>query len=162
MSPRLIVDGVFNIAQTGNYRDEWDVPDSSGVTVQALTGGGTVRLGAERLILTNAHGRFDGVITDHDNNDDSLGGGLMVAGGRLTLTGDSDYFGLTEVAAGAELHVLGSLFSDVAVSGALIVDGTIFGKVTVENGGRVTGSGSVGEIVVVDGGSADPINILPQ
>jgi len=161
-SPRLLVDGVFDIAQAGNYREEWGVPDLEGVTAQALTGGGSVQLGAKRLILSKALGQFDGVITDHNTSGDSLGGGLMVAGGKLTLTGDSDYFGLTEVAAGAELHVSGSLFSDVAVSGVLVVDGAIFGKVTVEKGGQLSGAGTVGELVIVDGGRSDPIKVFPK
>ncbi|MER8884259.1 hypothetical protein [Mesorhizobium sp. M0816] len=81
----------------------------------------------------------------------------MVAGGKLTLSGKNKYSGMTEVAAGAELHVTGSLTGDVSVSGLLVVDGEVSGEVMVKEGGTLTGSGKVGTVTVAEGGKADPM-----
>ncbi|WP_454005506.1 hypothetical protein [Alcaligenes sp. Marseille-Q7550] len=78
----------------------------------------------------------------------------MLDKGRLVLGGDNDYSGTTEVASGAELHVAGSLTGNVSVFGALVVDGQIDGTVTVQDGGRLSGQGKVGDVQVLSGGTA--------
>lgn len=60
---------------------------------------------------------------------------------------------MTEVAAGAELRVTGSLTGDVSVSGLLVVDGEV--KVTFKEGGRMVGSGKIGSVAVAEGGKSD-------
>jgi cytoskeletal protein CcmA (bactofilin family) len=55
------------------------------------------------------------------------------------------------------LHVTGSLTGDVSVSGLLVVDGEVSGKVTVKEGGRLTGLGKLGSVMVAEGGKADPM-----
>lgn len=83
-----------------------------------------------------------------------MGGSLVDAAGKLTLgSADSVYLGLTEAASGAELHVIGSLAGDVAVSGKLVVDGTIYGTVTAKGGGLLLGAGAVGAVDVQPGGN---------
>ncbi|MER9618033.1 lysozyme inhibitor LprI family protein [Mesorhizobium sp. M0207] len=155
-SSRVIVDGVLNIDQKGNHLKPWGVAHSLNDTaIRNLGGKGEVYLGAGRLILTAADGQFDGTIADFDDAGDS--GGLVVAGGKLTLSGKNKYSGMTEVVAGAELHVTGSLTGDVSVSGLLVVDGEVSGEVMVKEGGTLTGSGKVGNVTVAEGGKADPM-----
>ncbi|MER9051499.1 autotransporter-associated beta strand repeat-containing protein [Mesorhizobium sp. M0923] len=123
--------------------------------IRNLNGKGEVYLGAGRLILTEANGQFDGTIADFD--DAGMSGGLVVAGGKLTLSGKNNYSGVTEVASGAQLRVTGSLAGDISVSGLLVVDGEVSGKVTVKEGGRLTGLGKLGSVTLADGGKADPM-----
>jgi hypothetical protein len=157
-SSRVMIDGVLNIEQKGNHLKPWGVAHSMNDTaVRTLNGKGNVYLGARRLILTEADGQFDGTISDHDDAGNSMGGSLVVARGKLTLSGKNDYSGVTKVASGAELRVTGSLTGDVSVSGLLAVDGEVSGTVTVEKGGRLTGSGKVGSVTVAEGGKADPM-----
>jgi autotransporter-associated beta strand protein len=156
-SSRVMVDGVLNIDQKGNHLKPWGVAHSLNDTaIRNLGGKGEVYLGAGRLILTEADGQFDGTIADY-NDAGATSGGLVVAGGKLTLSGENKYSGMTEVAAGAELHVTGSLTGDVSVSGLLVVDGEVSGKVTVKEGGRLTGLGKLGSVMVAEGGKADPM-----
>ncbi len=154
-SSRIVVEGALDISQKGNRHKLWGVADTDNdASIRDLSGKGEVHIGTRRLIITAANGRFDGDIMDYDGENDGLGGGLTLSGGRLTLAGENDYKGVTIVDAGAELVVSGSLTGDVIVSGKLIVDGEISGTVRVENGGAVTGSGKAGKVTVAQGGSA--------
>lgn len=165
-SSSVVVNGVLDISQKGNHLKQWGVPDSQNDAVfRSLSGTGEIHLGARRLVLTDADGRFEGAITDYEgsiadygDSDENLGGGLVLNGGKLTLSGENDYSGLTEVAAGAELHVSGSLTGDVSVSGLLVVDGEVSGNVTVKEGGTLTGSGTVGN-VTNEGGQAELMSV---
>ena len=78
----------------------------------------------------------------------------MLVGVQLTIEGDNDFSGLTEVASGAEMHVTGQLTGDVSVYGKLIVDGQVFGTVKVNDGGTLSGTGTVGAVNVQPGGTA--------
>ncbi len=154
-SSRIVVEGALDISQKGNRHKLWGVADTDNdAKIRDLSGKGEVHIGTRRLIVTAANGRFDGDIMDYDGENDGLGGGLTLEGGRLTLAGENDYKGITVVAAGAELVVTGSLTGDVTVSGKLIVDGEVSGTIRVENGGAVTGSGKAGKVTVAQGGSA--------
>ncbi|WP_376702587.1 lysozyme inhibitor LprI family protein [Mesorhizobium sp. ISC25] len=156
-SSRVMVDGVLNIDQKGNHLKPWGVAHSTNDTaIRNLSGKGNVYLGAGRLILTEANGQFDGTIADFDDAG-GMSGGLVVAGGKLTLSGRNNYSGVTEVASGAQLRVTGSLTGDISVSGLLVVDGEVSGKVTVKEGGRLTGLGKLGSVMVAEGGKADPM-----
>lgn len=156
-SERVVVDGVLNISQKGNYLEPWGVAHSmNDAVLRNLNGKGEVHLGGRRLVVTAAEGTFAGSITDYDDAGHNMGGGLLLAGGTLRLTGENDYSGVTEVAAGAELHVAGSLTGDVAVAGVLVIEGEIHGRVMVKKGGRLTGSGKVRSLTVAEGGRADP------
>lgn len=156
-SSRVTVDGVLNLDQKGNHLKFWGVAHSLNDTaIRNLNGKGEVYLGAGRLILTEANGQFDGTIADFDDAG-GMSGGLVVAGGKQTLSGKNNYSGATEVASGAQLRVTGSLTGDISVSGLLVVDGEVSGKVTVKEGGRLTGLGKLGSVTVADGGKADPM-----
>lgn len=107
---------------------------SGNATIASLTGTGTVALGANTLVLSNAAGTFDGSISGT--------GGFTVSGGSETLTGISTYTGTTTVASGATLVLTGSL----ATASTLKIDGTF--NATGAAGGALTfaslsGSGSV-------------------
>lgn len=151
-SSRVLVDGHLNIEQKGNYLAAWGVGQSDNdALIRNLNGAGEVYLGDRRLIITEADGQFEGAIEDYDDDGESMHGGLLLAGGTLTLAGDNGYTGITEVAAGAELRVTGSLMGDVIVHGSLVVDGTISGDIRVEDGGSLAGAGQVGGITMADG-----------
>lgn len=162
-SSRIVIDGMFYIDHKGAHLDAWGVNQTStDAVVRDIEGTGDILLGPNRLVLTAASGRFDGTITDYGNNDKNMGGGLVVAAGRLILgSTDNDYSGLTEVADGAELHVAGELTGDVAVSGKLVVDGRVYGTVTVKEGGQLSGAGAVGVVNVLPGGNAARMKAIP-
>ncbi|RVU19818.1 beta strand repeat-containing protein [Methylobacterium oryzihabitans] len=110
----------------------------------AAGGTGTVALGANRLTLTDASGRFSGPITGT--------GGLTLAGGSQTLTGASSYTGATTIAAGTlALATGGSLASSVTtlVPGIFSNAGTVAGGLT--NAGTATNDGTIAGPVVNSG-----------
>ncbi|WP_175662101.1 autotransporter domain-containing protein [Burkholderia ambifaria] len=80
-SSGVVNNGTFDISGT-----------TSGATINALTGTGTVALGDRTLTLANASGTFSGAIGGT--------GGLTVAGGTQTLSGVNTYTGATMVNAG--------------------------------------------------------------
>jgi fibronectin-binding autotransporter adhesin len=103
---------------------------SAGTSITNLSGGsaGTVALGNNTLTLTNAAGAFPGAISGN--------GGLVKQGsGLFTLSGVSDYTGLTTVA-----------------DGTLRVDGSVASALTVQSGATLSGTGSVGGLVTVQSG----------
>ena len=154
-SARILNEGTFYVDHKGSYLTAWGVDKSfEDAVLRDISGGGDIVLGANRLIVTAATGSISGSITDYDDNNKNLGGGLVLAGGKLTIAGDNDYSGLTEVASGAEMHVTGQLSGDVSVYGKLIVDGQVFGTVKVNNGGMLSGTGTVGAVKVLPGGTA--------
>lgn len=154
-SERILNEGIFYIDQKGAHMAQWGVDKSfEDAVLRDISGSGDIVLGANRLIVTAATGSISGSITDYDDNNKNLGGGLVLTGGKLTIAGDNDYSGLTEVASGAKMHVTGQLTGDVSVYGKLIVDGQVFGTVKVNNGGTLSGTGTVGAVKVLPGGTA--------
>lgn len=122
-SSNVIANGVFDIAAL-----------STGTSIKALSGSGTVNLGANTLTITNGNGTFAGVI-----DDGGAGGGLTLAGGTQTLTGINTYTGATNVN-----------------GGTLVVNGTLLNSPTSVNaGGTLTGSGTIAG-VAVNGGTLAP------
>lgn len=153
-SSRIEVNGVLNMEQSGNYLKSWGETGLNGdVTVRNLNGTGDVFLGKHRVVLTAAAGKFEGDISDMGDDGKSMGGGLAIKAGTLTLAGENYFSGPTEVFAGSELKITGSLSGDVVVSGALFVDGEVSGTVTVKSGGALSGSGKVGQVVSEPGGT---------
>ncbi|WP_273878390.1 autotransporter-associated beta strand repeat-containing protein, partial [Serratia liquefaciens] len=65
---------------------------TSGATINALTGSGTVALGSRTLTLANAAGTFSGTIGGT--------GGLTVSGGTQTLSGANGFTGATSISGG--------------------------------------------------------------
>ncbi|MDK8873301.1 hypothetical protein HYQ43_11690 [Paracoccus pantotrophus] len=146
-SAHVFNEGNLFIDQKGAYMTQWGVDKSFGdAVIRDISGGGDIVLGSRRLVVTAATGTIGGSITDYDDNGKNLGGGLVLAGGKLTIAGDNDYSGLTEVASGAEMHVTGQLAGDVSVHGKLSVDGQVSGTVTVHEGGELSGNGAISAV----------------
>ena len=106
-----------------------------GAALQSLSGSGTVLLGDDALILTDAHSRFDGAIKG--------AGGLTVAGGIQVLGGINQYNGVTQIDEGAGLSLAGS--GSISLSSGVIADGTL-DIAQATNGaqvGSLSGSGAV-------------------
>lgn len=111
--------------------------DITGITastsIKTLSGSGVVNVGTKTLVLTEAHDTFAGTFQGS--------GGLTMAGGAQTLTGNSSGFnGLTTVQ-----------------GGALFVNSVLGGTVEV-TGGRLQGIGSVGNTTNFAGGTVAPGN----
>ena len=108
---------------------------SSPATIKSLSGdaSGIVWLGNNYLALSNASGVFAGNIAG--------AGGLEIVSGTETLSGTNVYSGMTLVNGGT-LNVNGS----IADSGLTIVG----------SGGTLTGSGTVGPLMVLSGGLFAP------
>ncbi|HSM95991.1 MAG TPA: autotransporter domain-containing protein [Rhizomicrobium sp.] len=157
-SSGLLDDGVFDISGT-----------AAGNTITSLTGSGGVSLGSKTLTLSNASGTFSGVLADGGFSG-GTGGGLTLAAGTETLTGNNTYTGVTTIDPGATLQLgdgtsaNGSVAGDIADNGALLFDyagtqtagGTISGTGSVEViGGTVveTGADSLGGPVTIDSGA---------
>jgi probable HAF family extracellular repeat protein len=111
---------------------------AAGASIQTLSGSGNVALGARTLMLTNASGNFAGVASGT--------GGLTLAGGMETLSGLNNYTGPTTVSGGV-LSVTGSIASS--------------NLTTVNAGGILAGTGTVGNIAITDGGTFAPGNGTP-
>ncbi|MGW8307229.1 MAG: autotransporter outer membrane beta-barrel domain-containing protein [Achromobacter pulmonis] len=103
-SSGVVVNAVFDISGV-----------TAGASIKALSGSGTVRLGAQSLSLTNAAGAFDGVIDGT--------GGVRVSAGNQTLTGVNTYTGATTIDSGATLTLSGS--GSVAASSGVNNNGTL-------------------------------------
>ena len=88
-------------------------------------------LGGNTLILTNASGDFEGDISGT--------GGLEIAAGTETLSGNNDYSGATTIDSGATLIVTGSL----NVASTIINNGTFTTSGAVSTG-VLNGSGNLG------------------
>lgn len=108
---------------------------TAGTSLKALSGAGTVWLGAQSLSLTNAAGTFAGVINGT--------GGVRLAAGTQTLTGINAYTGATTIDNGATLKLSGS--GSVAASGGVTNNGTLDLSATTNGASltALTGSGVV-------------------
>ncbi|WP_345822492.1 S8 family serine peptidase [Methylobacterium fujisawaense] len=106
---------------------------------------GSVALGAKTLTISNASGRFGGVIGG--------AGGLSLTGGTQALTGANTYAGGTTIAAGAlraaNTASLGTGAATVTAGGTLDVSG-----VTLANGLTLAGSGPGGVGALTGTGTA--------
>jgi autotransporter-associated beta strand protein len=109
-----------------------------------LTGNRTVTVSANTLTFNSAVG------------ENSAGRNFTKAGaGKLVLNGANTYTGITTVSAGV-LAVNGSLSSltnVVAAGGTLDLSGSISGGMTLGNGGKVSGAGTVIGTISLDSGS---------
>jgi outer membrane autotransporter protein len=164
-SANVVVDGVLDISERGNANNYWGIPDSENdARIRSLGGGGagTVALGDRTLVLTAAGDTFAGSISDLDDQNKNMGGGLLVAGGVQTLSGRNDYSGMTTVGSGAGLLLTetGSIAHDVTTSGFLGNDGHIEGIAKTSKGGVVAGAGSFGAVNVAGGGTVAPGSAL--
>ena len=111
--------GVLNLANTITTapvvdNGTLDISRTSGTTITAISGSGSVALGSKNLSISNASGNLSGAITGT--------GGLAVTGGIQTLSGVSSYTGTTTINSGANLSLSGS--GSIAGSSQLIDNGT--------------------------------------
>ncbi|WP_426407005.1 autotransporter outer membrane beta-barrel domain-containing protein [Bradyrhizobium ganzhouense] len=119
----------------------FDVSGASAVaTIKSLSGDvdGLVWLGANSLALSAANGAFAGTIVGT--------GGLELMSGHQTLSGINGYTGMTYVS-----------------GGTLTVNGTIASSflTVVGSGAALTGTGEVGLLSVLDGGTFAPAWGMP-
>ncbi|HEY1708761.1 MAG TPA: autotransporter-associated beta strand repeat-containing protein [Rhizomicrobium sp.] len=98
-----------------------DATGTTGTSVSAtsLGGSGTVNLGTNGLVLTNANDIFSGTL--------ATSGGLMITGGTETITSDLNYTGGTTIATNGTLQLgfettAGSIAGDVTDNGTLAFD----------------------------------------
>ncbi|WP_426418010.1 autotransporter domain-containing protein [Bradyrhizobium genosp. A] len=128
--------GVFDISGVGN-----SAPTAAYITsLLSMDRTGFVLLGANQLVLTNANGTFGGMIADGGSYG-GIGGQLVLAGGRETLSGVNTYTGPTYVDAGT-----------------LTITGSIVSAVFVNSGGVLSGRGVVGATTINAGGLLAPAN----
>jgi autotransporter-associated beta strand protein len=113
--------------------------------IGSLSGEGTVTLGSNTLTtgVDNTSTQFSGVIVDGT----SLGGGSLIKEGTGTfiLSGDSTYTGTTTVNAGT-----------------LDIEGSIVSATTVAAGATLTGTGTVGDVTIANGGQFAPGSGIPK
>ena len=121
----VLANGAFDISQA-----------SGNVPITTLSGNGEVVLGDRTLLLTTAHGTFDGVISGN--------GGLDVLTGIETLTGANTYGGTTTIASGAMLALSGN--------------GSAFNSTVLDNGTLDTSQSNIG--VAVGGLAGNGVVIL--
>ena len=103
-SSRVDTNGTLDIAGT-----------AAGASITSLSGNGTVALGSQNLTLTQANDTFGGAIGGT--------GGVNVAGGTQTLSGNNTYTGATSITTGATLNLTGN--GTVAASGNVDTNGTL-------------------------------------
>ncbi|MDR3468293.1 MAG: autotransporter domain-containing protein [Xanthobacteraceae bacterium] len=97
-SKPVVVNGTFDISQT-----------TYGASITSLQGANTgqVLIGQNLLVITNASTTFAGDIND-GGIAGGTGGNLLISGGVQTLSGINTYTGVTIIAPGATLALLGS------------------------------------------------------
>ncbi|HUO02133.1 MAG TPA: autotransporter-associated beta strand repeat-containing protein [Rhizomicrobium sp.] len=130
----IILSGAGGIAASSvTDNGTLDVSAATAPQIASLAGSGSVVIGGQTLTVTDGAGVFSGAI--------SGSGGLAVTGGTETLSGANSYTGATVINGG-----------NLAVNGAI----TSSSGVTVNSGGTLSGSGSVPNVTVKDGGAISP------
>ena len=120
--------------------NEWDLNNFS-TTIRSLAGGGTVKLGSAALSLEGGNNtEFHGIISGSG----SVG---LVKNGSGIFTVNPTISGAT-----------GSLYTGQTIinGGTLVINDQRSGSVLVNEGGNLSGSGSVGNVTIVAGGYFSP------
>jgi autotransporter-associated beta strand protein len=141
-SGTLALTGAGSIATSSGVLDNgvFDVSAATGpVSIAALAGNGSVKLGTNSLNLTNAAGTFAGIIGGT--------GGVTVAAGQQTLTGVNTFSGALAVDAGAVLTVPSSA---ALGSGMLQLNGSSSTPATLD----ITGTTTISNPIALSG---DPV-----
>uniref|UniRef100_UPI0025CFBBB1 ESPR domain-containing protein n=1 Tax=uncultured Massilia sp. TaxID=169973 RepID=UPI0025CFBBB1 len=138
----LSLSGSGSIALSAGV-DNQGVLDTTAATaathLQSLSGSGTVVLGNQDLVLTQAGSAFDGTFAGKIEGD----GGLHVAGGTEVLSGENTYYGATTIAQDGALVLSGS--GSIAHSSGVATNG-VFDIAGTDSGAEVrslSGSGTV-------------------
>ncbi|WP_028964945.1 beta strand repeat-containing protein, partial [Sphingomonas phyllosphaerae] len=139
-----IADGTLKLDGSGSVANSHKVDitgalDATGhngdVSLQSIAGTGTVALGTNGLVLTNAADRFDGTLAGT--------GGVTVAGGTQQLAGSNTFTGRTIIAQDATLGLAGD--GSLATSSGVTANGTF--DIASHNGGAsirtLDGTGNV-------------------
>ncbi len=130
-------------ADQPHFNSNWTVNgglDISGSTTNAsftgISGIGSIALGNQRLILTNAADIFSGTISGT--------GGLTLEAGAFQLSGSNTYTGST-IVNGGELKINGSITSAVTVNAGAVLSGTgTIAGAWINSGGRFAPGNSIG------------------
>jgi autotransporter-associated beta strand protein len=132
---------------------------SYGITAGSIEGAGTISLGSKNLAVggNNLSTTFSGVLQDGGIFGGSGGSLTKTGAGTLTLAGASTYTGATTINGGT-LSVNGSIASSVLTTvnagGTLTGTGTL-GNTTITSGGTLAaGNGTAGSSVTVSGSLA--------
>jgi fibronectin-binding autotransporter adhesin len=134
----LTLAGVGSIASSSGVTADGVLEVGAGIfggQIQSLSGSGSVLLGGQNLTLSNAHDIFAGTIDG--------AGGLALASGSETLSGNNSYTGATSVNTGSTLALAGS--GSIALSSG-VVDNGVLDIAATSNGAQIqslSGSGSV-------------------
>jgi autotransporter-associated beta strand protein/YVTN family beta-propeller protein len=130
--------------------------DGFNQTIGSLTGSGNVTLGSATLTTGN-----DGTNTTFSGGISGAGGLTKSGSGTFALSGINAYTGATNVNGGTLTIVAGgSIVSDTTVNngGRFLVNGASAG-VTVNAGGLLGGTGTVGN-AIINGGTLSPGNSI--
>lgn len=172
----LGVGGPGSISNSSSVNDNgiFDIINSNTAqVVQSLSGSGEVILGGTTLTLANASGTFSGVIKNFYSRSEVNGsqpypvtfgsetsgtyGGLIIASGVETLSGDNIYSGVTGISqyGGLILTNTGMLVNSNVANAGYFLNNGIVGGATVSTG-SLTGSGYFNNGLQVESGTVSP------
>lgn len=135
-SSNVVVQGTLDLSQPTIFNYEaGELPAS--LTIQSLSGSGTVILGQNILYLDNANGSFSGSITGTTYNRFASFGSAFGVSGSETLTGVNTYLGPTFISTGASLALAGA--GSIATTSS-VQDGGTFNIAGLTTGGASVGS----------------------
>jgi autotransporter-associated beta strand protein len=120
------------VANNGTFNISGITP--AGTSVAALSGSGSVALGAKTLTVTNGSGTFSGAIG-------GTGGSLVVSGGTQTLSGNNTYTGGTTISNGSTLALTGA--GSLVATGGVTNNGTLNLSSTTPYAGIISGTGNL-------------------
>ena len=117
-SSAVIVDGIF------------DVSAAASAQINNLSGSGSVVLGSQALLISNAAGTFSGDI--------SGAGGINISSGVQVLSGNNNFSGGAGISQGARLQI-----GDGGTSGSIVSNVTNYGTLTFNRSDELTYAGIV-------------------
>ncbi len=141
-SSNVVVQGTLDLSQPTIFNYEaGELPVS--LSIQSLSGNGTVILGQNILYLNNANGSFSGSITGAAYNRFASFGSAFGVSGSETLTGVNTYLGPTFISTGASLALAGA--------GSIATTSSVQDSGTFNIAGLTTGGASVGSLAGAGG-----------
>ena len=157
-------DAAFEVLNSGSYHGaitgpvvvngEFLITDTSGVTINSLSGSGNVFIGAQTLTVSDSSSAISTIFSGEiiDNN---LGGGLIKGGAStLILTGFNSYLGATTVSGGILQGSTDSFAGNIDNDALLIFDQSMTISNTYSN--TISGNGTVeiqGGVLVLSSGN---------
>lgn len=141
LGPGASIANSNNVNATGTF----DISQTSGTSIRALSGSGSVQLGNQTLTITGGSSTFSGTIAG--------AGGLTITGGTQTMTGTLGYTGATTVTGGTLLLGSSTITNNISNSGTVGFSGS--GQVAMS--GAISGTGAV-----IQSGSGTTTITTPQ